>query len=1783
MCGLGLLVALCCLSWGASKNSFVLRNFDQDVCRGIRKTSTVSVVSFLLWVCLLFTLFLVCIRAVSCILLFVVGRWPLEVIISKLLNHQVIKPQGLYKWIPNVVGRSIQHSPFHASCPNVCQLGQSLSLCRSRDCRGKFVSTDGRSICGRPFWLLIFMAMSCRLGEATTPGPSWSIGICNPAGLPGKAHLLSQHDVDLWLISETHLSSSGIRSFRADLNAEHSSLRWCVPGHHVQPRHTTSDHGNWGGVAIISKHPSRKLPQNFSETAQLSSRLVCGTTCIGNLWVSGIVFYGVPRGPTHPRARLNTNSLLHEAIDRLQDIDGPKYLAGDFNHDLSDLAASQRLSQLGMVEIQELFCNRTGILPRPTCRGKTQRDFLFISHHLVPLFTGLILDSHAWTDHAAIIASFEGSGNDIVRFPWFIPSQFDWREAGQLAPAETVSFADPLDPTQQYRTLWKSFEERFQNALGNKGRSLPSHSRGRATRLEPSEFRGTPVPIKLGRAGECTPKFFGCSFLHCHWFRQLRRLQSYLRVVSQDGTQELSETKREHRKLLWAAIRRATGFAPSFPQWWNERIRLGNEPSCIPFDPPDVCTARAIFDAVEWETRQLESRLNGERKYRRHSVVGSGLNKLYSTVRRDAPAAVDVLIEPLKSQVVAVCPNDGAVEVDPPRDWFPDAPIRIQGQEVTTHMVTEDKLFLSDITELAPGDQVTQLKCTGSLPDIFVAFREQWAARWNRHESVPLSHWENLLNFARERIHGVESVPLHITTPLLRATAKAKKSRSAVGLDGIRRNDVLAMDSNQLSSIVNLYDRAHCDGSWPRQVLQGSVASLAKRPDPCGVGDFRPITVFSFIYRLWSTLQSHYWLAHIDASLDPCLCGNRGARRAADLWRVVLREVEDGHSHDRGTCGIVFDLEKAFNMLPRVICLAFVKLLGIEQSTLQGWAGALGAMERRFIIRGSASPPSFATCGFPEGCGLSCLAMLALDQVWHLWIRSSLPDTRPMSFVDNWEVIASSPEQIQAAFERTLAFTRALDLVIDQKKTFCWSTHSTMRAQLRQHDFVVKLDAGDLGAHLTYSRQVRNISLIARFEGLSDFWLKLRSAEASYHNKMIVIRQAAWPRAMHGIAASTVGRKHFHRLRAQVLRSLGLEKPGANAWLQLHLEKQSTDPQLFALEQTVRDFRDLTGGDAGLDAFSRCIRGDQDFSPNSVTSILIDRVHWLGWQVLPEAWVCDAWGPFSLLLSSWAELKLRLQWSWHSVVAQNVKTKVGFENFHQVDPWVTAMSLQEYGPYERGVLMRLMNGSTVTNQHACHWSFDGSDQCIFCHRADSLMHRFWECPHHGDLRKDLPAEVLNFALNGPPEICLHAWTLQSRFQAEWMQYLVSIPDIPEILIPSLTGLATWDIFTDGSCLWQDQPHYRLASWAVCVANPKVTTRSIDFSDHVVASAGPLPGLIQTSFRAEVFALLRAIRLVKLHRVSARIWCDCQGVVDKFNVLTVGRLRLKHNSPNADLWREVVDAVLQLEKSQVVVTKVEAHVDPDTCVSEVDAWLAHHNNGADFAAKQANLNRSVSVWNLWELHSGDVTRQRSFASSIRNFQIAVGKRVTEAVKALPADLDVRPLPTRPGRVFEMFWECGPLTRTPDHRTMVTLGETFSVQLQQWWAEVVDPESCGLVWLSFVQLYILFQLECRHAGIIRVGRTWRDPSCDFNLLPENTSFRQRSRWFRMGLQQFLKDRGDRVGRATTRPASSKILCHIGCISCPAKPAKIAMVEQWLCQQLQGRCIVQSHALDGLAPAW
>ena len=72
---------------------------------------------------------------------------------------------------------------------------------------------------------------------------------------------------------------------------------------------------------------------------------------------------------------------------------------------------------------------------------------------------------------------------------------------------------------------------------------------------------------------------------------------------------------------------------------------------------------------------------------------------------------------------------------------------------------------------------------------------------------------------------------------------KAKRSRSAVGPDGVSKADLLALTPPFVDRLLRIVACAEETGRWPQQMLNASVASVEKVPDAEQVSQFRPICV----------------------------------------------------------------------------------------------------------------------------------------------------------------------------------------------------------------------------------------------------------------------------------------------------------------------------------------------------------------------------------------------------------------------------------------------------------------------------------------------------------------------------------------------------------------------------------------------------------------------------------------------------------------------------------------------------------------------------------------------------------------------------------------------------------------------------------------------------------------------------------------------------------------------------------------------------------------------------
>ena len=137
---------------------------------------------------------------------------------------------------------------------------------------------------------------------------------------------------------------------------------------------------------------------------------------------------------------------------------------------------------------------------------------------------------------------------------------------------------------------------------------------------------------------------------------------------------------------------------------------------------------------------------------------------------------------------------------------------------------------------------------------------------------------------------------------------------------------------------------------------------------------------------------------------------------------------------------------------------------------------------------------------------------------------------------------------------------------------------------------------------------------------------------------------------------------------------------------------------------------------------------------------------------------------------------------------------------------------------------------------------------------------------------------------------------------------------------------------------------RFASWAV--------TRATELGVHcydgtALIDSGPLPGLLQSAIRAEVFAVMRALQSAGTHVGPLHLWSDCAAVVRKLRKLIAGH-SVRANSTHADLWGEI-ERLVRHRTGQISITRVAAHQTLQGNETFFEEWCFRNNAFADKCA------------------------------------------------------------------------------------------------------------------------------------------------------------------------------------------------------------------------------------------
>ena len=1435
------------------------------------------------------------------------------------------------------------------------------------------------------FLKFILLSLFANIGEAVNPGPL--IGVTNPSGALGKAHLLQDmpgHDqFKVWGLTETHLTSPGLTKFRQELS--HQADAWRFSPGAMAPPLTSSPGvvgGNATGVGVLTTCPIRALAGKWDDQAWLTGRLHTCAIHVQQSWIKAGIFYGFAKD-AHTRAvKERSDQLLSHLTDRIvRQSQGYRLICGDFNQTPQDLAQFEIWRSYGFQEIQSVAQSKWGQTPQATCKKKTIKDHIWLSPELIQKLEKVVVDDTYFADHALVYGVFSDFGPFKPLPMWRKPKALPWEDVDATFEEESCS----CQPAA-YAEIFHQMETMVDSHLKNKGfPALVDLQKGRGITTSPAWIKHPITPVKPSRSGEFEIQYLGEHYQHTKWCRQLRRLQSCCALLrSPKTTPEVDH----HKRTLWRSIENATGFPGGFAHAWKHRShQTFGTPVVLPKHVPDLATVEAIFRDFQLEFRSLERTLNLQRQHAAKERRAKDGNIIYKDVARERSLPVQTVVTTAVATVTEVKDDGLTLSYEPlVFECNTEVETSLGPLQVLEHQPGSLSLHETSLVEV--GDTITQPKIVGDLHDVFAEFQKLWKPMWNKHEDTNPAVWEPVVRQLQTTPCPDQEMPLlPITIGEWDSAVKGKKSRTAVGPDGVSKTDLERMPhglKHDLLRLVNSFDNG--TNPWPTAALCGHISSIEKTPQARFPHEFRPITVLTLPYRVWATIRAKECLRWIDKIAPPGLHGNRPDHGTTTIWWQLALEIEAATCEQQHLSGLVTDITKCYNNLARPVVYACARHYGLPFHLVKAWHDAVDQVQRFFIVSGCCSSATPSCTGYPEGDPMSVVAMALINVAMHHIVSHATP-AKSLSFVDNWEAVATVVQETEKAYHAMDVFTHSIDLALDKGKTHFWATQSEDRKWLRQQGHAVALHAKDLGAHLNYARKPTNYSVRARIAKTQVFWGQLTRSSAPNQHKLKAIATVAWPRCLHGISISPLGNEHYARLRTQAMTAMRWNLRGASSTLEIGLVLHPRfDPAFHAINDTVMTFRNHCLPDIAFPVLTSLIQKPPRHYDPGPCAVFLSRLQEINWQWQDNGFLLDHEGLTLHLLDSPVQaIRTRLIHAWEQAVGFNMQSRKEFGGLGKVDAAVTRAAHDMLSPDNQGLLRTVLNGTFHTRDKQIYTCKVPTVDCPWCQQPDSVEHRIWLCPEFAHLRQAIPTEVSAYLSRQPECTRLHGWMVESPEDVAFRHALQRIPDLTDCHDVPVSLPDTLHLFVDGGCSDPQTPRLRLATWGVTLA---LLPDPVFFP----VAAGGVPGIIQTSLRAEIYAGLAALKFaLKVHR-PLYIWTDNTVFRRMQEFLQPDAKRPKRKNTNHDLWDSLFSLLTNAHRRQLFqqVGKVCSHQDLQLFTDPIDRWIIQGNQSVDELVHQARLALPASTIQTCSCLKEAFTFRKSVCDHLHGLITAIGQ-------------------------------------------------------------------------------------------------------------------------------------------------------------------------------------------------
>lgn len=702
--------------------------------------------------------------------------------------------------------------------------------------------------------------------------------------------------------------------------------------------------------------------------------------------------------------------------------------------------------------------------------------------------------------------------------------------------------------------------------------------------------------------------------------------------------------------------------------------------------------------------------------------------------------------------------------------------------------------------------------------------------------------------------------------------------KSARGIDGISASE---LQSLPIQAIDHLKDILLDLSVFPPWMMIAKTIPVPKVDKP-RIHGYRPITVLAQCYRLWSKVITRVLLKKLSQKMPREVTGFLPGRGPGDATYCQQFLLEWAHA--TGTCqsGFALDLKRCFNTICRNSAGMIMQAIGIPVSVIQVWKSSLDNLTRTWTVQGLNNLPCTTNNGLPEGDPMSVTAMLAIAYAWIQHIQRHTNALAPSAFADNWGWSTTIASQHAPALRATKEMAEFLNMIIDWRKSWLWSTHkehiSTLKAAVKkeapEEHVPEMLSAMDLGAQLTYRGNSRLGKLRDRLQKANRRLQRLEGQVEPLHSKARLITAGIYPVALYGMELVPVGSQHMDQLRTAVANALFGASVSRNSAIAIHCTPAVQDPQLVLMQRVILSARRflLRAKAIEKERFFNMVACHNGAAHECKGPAGVLKYHLckFGWQLCRKGILAINGFVQLPFLEIGINTLLRLcQMQWQDQIMTFTDRKA-LRGLPPICRLSTVQVLRKFNSAQQVKLVNEIAGAFQTRSQQAAWDDLVDPRCQHCGELDTREHRALTCQALQDLRTKHQStfdwiEQSGSAMGDLPVVFCHE-ARECLFTVQWLQVEPQIEANLHFHLQSLDqrGHAI-TMFTDGSCFHPSLPEFRYAAFAValdCATSDAERCHQViqyQQTGEMPASlktliAGRLPGL-QDIHRAEIFAIV----------------------------------------------------------------------------------------------------------------------------------------------------------------------------------------------------------------------------------------------------------------------------------------------------------------------------------------